>query len=233
MLLRTIVAALLGALLVSSCGSAAAEDITLRYASPDSPGDSLVIEADSEGRIRAEDGRGQMIFVLDGETYIVFENRGRRVVAKLRDHLQAGSELRQRLLASGALSAGGAEDSFRLVEHGPQRVGQWEGARYSVEPELSGPSLEAVVSTDPALARARAVAAPVFQAREAVGGAVLVIPARYGQLVRGLLDRGMPLKVDRLQLQSISEQPLPAGRFELPAPPMPIGDLRQLMRETG
>src|SRR5437763_900696 len=65
--LRLSIFALLGLL----ASAPAAADITIRYA-PDPPGERpLLVEADQEGRIRAEIGPGQLLLMRDSDIFVV------------------------------------------------------------------------------------------------------------------------------------------------------------------
>lgn len=219
-----ILLAVIGLVAMTGCGNA--QDMTLRYESADSPEDRLTIEA-SGGNIRAEDGRGQMIIVRDGESYVVFSPpAGGQAVTRIEDYEAVGAEIRARLLASGAFSD--EEDgAYRLEEEGQRTVGAWQGDVYSIGPvEAPGVSMELVISSDPALADARRVATPVFQAFERVSRAILIYPPDFIRLSDETLARGMPLSVSRRALQSIGTDPVPAARFDLPSPALSRDELR-------
>ncbi len=225
--------ALIGGLLalaLAACGSSAAQNnqaapppptaLTLVYASPERPEDRLTIQRDAAGRIRAEEGDGQFIIIRDGTTYLNPRppGGGERVIARLEDMLVIGAEVRANMVRAGVMQEGPDATAYRLVDQGPASVGQWRGRRFELDPEGSGVTLSAIISDDPALADARALAATVLEARARLEGAVFVFPEQYVRLEAELRGRGMPIMWDRQELRSISTDPVPASRFELPGP---------------
>lgn len=217
-------------LVLAACGSADAADTTLRYASVDNPDDTLVIEA-ADGRMRVEQSRGQMVIVRDGEEFLVFSPpSGGRAVARLADYLAVGGEVRARMVASGAMTGTSDDSPYSVREEGARTVGQWQGSVYSINPvNASGVSQEIVISTDPGLAEARAVAVAAFEALERPSRAVLVYPDQFVRLSSETLARGMPISYDGLQLRAVDHSPVAAERLELPQQPLSREQLRELM----
>lgn len=210
----------------AACGNAEAQDMTLTYKSNSSETDTLLIRSDGEGRVRIDDGRGQSIIIRDNQTYLVFPGPGRRDVARVDDFLAVGAEVREQMRRSGAYNP--SEGRYSVREEGPQVVGRWQGVRYYIErAEGSGRSSDVVLSNDPALAEARPVAVTAFQARARVGNAVLPDPAEFTRLSDEVMLRGMPIGVEGLELQSISNEPVPVEQFELPGPVLTRDQLRQ------
>ncbi|WP_114951885.1 hypothetical protein [Sphingosinicella terrae] len=228
--LWTMMAALSLAVL-PGCGEADAADTTLRYAVPDNPQDSLVIQAASDGRMRIEDGRGRLVLVRGDETLIVFlPPSGGRAAARLEDYLAVGAEVRERMVAAGAMTEGPDVERYAVRQGEPRTVGAWQGTTWSIDPvEAPGVTQEIVVSTDPALADVQRVAVDGFEAFEQPTRAVLVFPGEYLRLSRETMARGMPISVDGLDLQSVSRDPIPAGRFELNEPLLSRDQLRELV----
>ena len=232
--------ALIGSLLLLACTAGggtnaaagnqavAATDLTLRYASPDAPQSTMVIERDSAGRIRISEGERQALIIRDGRTYILFTppGPGGQIVAQLEDYLAVGAELRARMIAAGAMTGGTDNTAYRLDDRGEASIGQWRGRRYEVSPQGSGPNLEAVISSDPALADAHAVTRQAIGELERAARAVLVYPEQFTRMSLELLGRGMPIAWNGRTLQSMSTDPVAASRFELPTPPLSRDALR-------
>ena len=74
-------------LLASLGASPALADVTLRYATGESSDRRLTIEADERGRLRAEDDRGQIVIIRDGEAFLIQSAGGERTIARLDDFM--------------------------------------------------------------------------------------------------------------------------------------------------
>ena len=212
--------------------SAPAEaDVTLRYV-PDAPGTlGILIEADGQGRMRAEIAPGQLFIMRAGETFVVTPGAQGPNVSRLDDFLAVGTETAQAFEASHPVRNPPPQLHFRLVDRGPQTVGIWPGTRIAVEqigPHASAQDTEYVVSTDPALAEAGRMANWFFETE----GRILVTILRFDRaeftgVVRQLIARGTPLRVSgRFRLASIGADPVPASRFDLPGPVLSREQLR-------
>jgi hypothetical protein len=213
------------------CGGADAADTTLRYASPDNPDDTLVIEADSDGRMRVEDSHGRMVILRDGERYVVFSPpSGGRAATRLDDYMAVGAELRERMVRSGAMTGESDDTRYAVRQEGARTIGSWQGTVYSIDPvEAPGVSQEIVISDDPALADVRHVAVTALEAFEQPSRAVLVFPQAFDRLTTETLARGMPVSFNGLDLQTISRDPVAADRFELQESVLSRDQLRDLM----
>ncbi len=215
--------------LTVACDRAAA-DTTLRYASPDNPGETLTIESGSDGRLRVEDGRGQMVLTRDGVTYLTaFLPSRERVVVRLDDYMAVGAELRNRLLESGVLER---DDSTRYAPRpeGARTIGSWQGTLHSIGPvEAPGMIREIVISTDPALADVQRIAVTGIETFERPSRAVLIYPDAVTRWTSETLARGMPISYEGMNLQSVSREPVPAERFEPPQPILSRDQLRSQM----
>lgn len=216
--------------------SPATADVTVRYAPGSDAGQSLVIEADDAGRVRAEGSRGQLIIIRDGETYMSPPAGEGRFAARLEDFFAVGAEMFNRLLGEGMQVT--RPSGYTLTTRGPETVGQWQGTFYSIDPEggapdadAAGRGLELVVSSDPALSAAGRASGQVFGAlirtlAMAFGGA----PAALGEHAEDVLGRGTVLRMDRqFRLESVSTGPVPASRFDLPGPVLSREQLRTQM----
>ena len=101
--------ALLGLLL----SAPAAADLTIHYA-PEPPSDRpLIIEADGQGRMRADLGAGQLIMMRDGDIFVVTVGEDHPNVVRLDDFLAVAAEFSVRVpgkppdpwgIASGSLT---------------------------------------------------------------------------------------------------------------------------------
>jgi hypothetical protein len=215
-------------LLLAALADPAFAAVTLRYA-PDSEGGlGRVIEADDAGNIRAESSNGQMLMILGSEIYLVMPARYDGAVIRLEDALALAAELRV------AVGPPPAPARHRIVERGPQRIGQWEGTLYWIDPlppvgqELRS---EIVIANDPAL---RAAGRAFIQVEEAetrlFNAAFGNPPTDYVTLVRGLFDRGLMLRIaGRYRLEGVSGSAIPPERFRLPGPVLSRDAYRALL----
>lgn len=233
MRLPLLIAAALAAL---AGASPAAADVTVRYAPGREGGQSLVIEADDQGRVRAEGGRGQLIIIRDGETYMSPPSEDGAFAARLEDFFAVGAEMFDRLVGEGMRVT--RPSGYTLNTRGPETVGQWQGVLYAIDPVGAAPSpdpdnrgLELVVSNDPALTAAGRASGQVFGAlirtfAMAFGGAA---PGLTGH-AQEVLGRGTVLRMDgQFRLESVGTGPVPASRFDLPGPVLSRDELRARM----
>lgn len=234
------VLAIIGTLLLLACApggnnmaeaEAAAADLTLRYASPDAPALTMVIERDSAGRIRVSEGDRQALIIRDGTSFLLFTppGPGGQIVVRLEDFLAVGAEVRANMVRAGAMTSEPGDTAYRLNDRGEATVGQWRGRRYELSPAGSGPSLTAVISSDPALSKAHALAVRAIGEFDRPARAVLIYPEQFTRMSAALLGRGLPIEWDGRALQGIATDPVPAARFELPGPVLSRDQLRERM----
>lgn len=208
---------------------AADADLTLRFADPDTPQSTMVIERDSTGRIRISEGERQALIIRDRTTYMIFTppGAGGQIVARLEDYIAIGGEIRARMIEAGAMTGQPDNTAYRINDRGEVTIGQWRGRRYELEPAGSGPNLEAVISTDPALAEAHALTRQAIGELERAARAVLIYPDQFTRMSGELLGRGMPIGWNGRNLQSVSTEPVGASRFELPSSALSREALRE------
>ena len=204
----------------------AAADVTLRYAADEAGELAMVIEADDAGNIRAERGNGQAMIIRENEIFLVLPFEGRPVV-RFEDALALAAEARGDATPT-------ARERNRLVDRGAQRVGQWEGRLYWIEPlPPAGDRLrsEIVIATDPALVPAGRLFARVEEEEARMFRAAFAVPpSDYLELSRGLFDRGLMLRIaGRYRLEGLSDAPVPAERFALPGPVLSRDAYRELL----
>jgi len=222
------VLALLGLLLASP----AAADVTIRYA-PDPPNNrGLIIEADAQGRVRAETGPGQLLITRDGVTYVVTPGEEGPRVSRLDDFLVIATEAARAYRRANPVRTPPPELHYRLRERGPETVGIWPGTRIDIEVIGSTSEDSAsqwVTSADPALAEAGRIANGIFEVQSRIFETVISNPGELMALLQQLRQRGAPLRLGgQYHLESLSADPVPAGRFDLPGPVLSQAQLRAL-----
>lgn len=204
--------------LMAAVAGPAAASITLRYAADEPSNISVVIEADDAGNIRAEHDNGQLLMILGDQTYLVVPRDGQMLVVRFEDFLSLLVEMRR-----PAPGASPAPQPARLVERGPERVGQWQGTLYWVEPLPPADARlrsEYVIAADSALASAGRLFTRVETLEARIFQAAFNLPeSEHVAIARRLLDSGLTLRIaGRYRLEAISDAPVPAERFRLPGP---------------
>ena len=228
MRLQLSIIGLLGLLL----SAPAAADVTIRYA-PDPPNNrGLLIEADGQGRIRAETGPGELVIIRDGVTYVVTPGAEGPRISRLDDFLVIATEAARAFRQAHPMRSTPPETHYRLSERGPETVGIWPGTRIDIE-EIGSTRAESasqwVASSDPALAEAGRIANRVFEVQTRIFATVIWNPGELVALLQQLRERGAPLRLGgQYRLESLSADPVPAGRFELPGPVLSQAQLRAL-----
>jgi hypothetical protein len=209
----------------------AAADITLRYATEPPSDRVLLIEADGQGRIRAEIAPGQLLIRRGGEIFVVTPGEEGPNVSRLDDFLVIATEMGHAYEASHPIRTPPPALHYRLTERGPEAVGTWQGTRIAVEQIGSrdpAAATEYVVSTDPALAEAGRIANWFFETQGRIQATILRFDREeLMTLLRQLIARGTPLRVSgQYRLQSIGADLVPATRFDLPGPVLSRQQLR-------
>lgn len=217
-------------LLLAALAHPALAAITLRYGPDEGNGPGgLVIEMDDAGNIRAEGNDGNVMLIRGDEVHLVLPPRYDRAVVRLEDALALTAEMR---VVTGPRPP---PERSRLVERGPQRIGQWDGTLFWIEPLPpvgQRQRSEIVIAADPALAAAARAFARVIDVQVRLVNAAFNAPDNdYSNLSRGLFQRGLMLRVSGLnRLESISDAPIPAARFALPGPVLSREAYRALLR---
>ena len=210
-------------LFAAALATPAAADMTITYA-PDSPGGrGLVIEVDDAGRIRAENGPGQMLIMRDGDIYVVTPGEETPTVARIDDFLAVAEEGARAFRQSGFLRLPSPDTHYRLNDRGPQTVGSWPGTLLAIEqvgphdPELDA---QWVVSSDPALAEPGRIVLRVLDVMARLAHALVGdSPPEFMARLNEVRSRGALLRIVRqYRLESVGTDPVPASRFELPGP---------------
>ena len=216
------------AALVAFCLAAPAyADVTIRYVQ--AGGQSLIIEADEQGRIRAEGPAGPLLIIRDGTTYVMPPVEGERMVVRLEDYVAiVAGPLRER---TAGLINPSSHTQFVLRERGSETVGRWQGTLYSIEPV--GPheaheNVELVVSSDPALAPVGRAAEPVFAVIVSMFNLVAgEDPPEFIRHYRSVREgRTLLRNGDVYRLESVSTGAVPTSRFDLPRPVLSRDQLR-------
>jgi hypothetical protein len=199
----------------------ASGDVTIQYVPVGNSNQHVTIEADAAGNIRSEAGPGQVFLIrADGQVFLAVpgdETEFARMddyVALLEAHRRANPNPN---------NAPQRPAHYVLETRGEEQVGQWRGVRYVVA--QAGPhdrdlDQDAVISADPALAEAGRAAARLFEVQgRALSAAFGAGQPERARLLTDLYGRGLALRVSIIfRVESVSTDPVPAGRFAIPAP---------------
>lgn len=219
------------ALVALALSAPAAADVTLRYAPDSEGGRGLVIEADDAGRIRAETGPGQLLIMRDGDTYVVTPAEERPRVVRIDDFIAMAEEA-ARAFRRRLVNPTPSGTRYRLTDRGPQTVGAWPGTLLAIEqigPHDPERDAQWVVSSDPAMVAPGRIALRVMEIQIRLADVMMgEEPPEFTARLHELHGRSAPLRIVGLyRLESLSADPVPASRFELPGPVMSREQLRQ------
>lgn len=201
------------ALLLAAC-SDTPEDVTARYALANGAG-TLVIKAAANGDARVDSG-GQTLIRHDGTEYLLARDAQGAFAARVDDMIAVmGALLRE----GGVQPTGlGPQPDFALTRKGEETVAGVPGELWVVRAgAASSASAEAVVSTDPELAKVGEALA--MQTRLGAAGMEQIQGGRGNleKAVQEMLAKGMVLRFGpALTLQSLERAPIDPGSFALP-----------------
>jgi hypothetical protein len=225
--------AFIPAIFLLAFAAPAQADVTLRYAADGQNMNSLVVEADDHGNVRAEANASLVFLIRGGETYLVRETPTGPAVARLADALAIATESHAH--PTGGIALHVRRQRFTVVPHGQERVGEWNGAAYRLEtvpPATGGSARVMVVSTDPALAPLALIMEEVMMVETRLFQAALGVapdPEEDRQM-HELLGRGLILRSsDYVHLDRLTRDPVPAERLALPGPILSRDQLRALL----
>lgn len=219
---------------LATAAAPARADTVIRYELAQHPGRPLVIQADGEGHVRADNGDGQTLILRDGEIYALLPNPdGGVTVTRFADFMGVMLDVFRQMFGAGAFSELPAAH-FTATAHGPETVGQWPGTRYTIDPAgpggEAGDSVDVVISEDPALAPA---GRPVAQVFGALIRAVFALGAEQPELAilaDQTFGRGLVLRLNQThRLIAIAEEEVAPERYVLPGPVFDRAQLHALM----
>jgi len=208
---------------------AAHADLTAVYgmAAPNGP-PFMTLEIAANGDIRGTMMSGGIAFIAHGgHAFVILKGADGPIVSRVEDVATATSEqiakIRPDMRARIAEQAG----ALTLTLNGMRTVnGRTGDAYYIQQPDgtLSGQPW-AVISHDPELAPlARAMADQFAMSMKLMGQAV---PSAAFQPMLDVLQKGAPILMTGIQLQSVSDRPIPPSEFVLPAKPQTLDQVRQ------
>ncbi|WP_448663083.1 hypothetical protein ACG3SL_21030 [Sphingomonas sp. CJ20] len=202
------------ALLLAGC-SKAPEDLTARYTLAGGGG-TIAVKAAANGDARV-DSREQTLIRKGGVEYIVLNDPRGAYAAKVPEFVAVIGELARE---AGMKPTGlGPQTDYAIVKEGTETVAEQKGDVWKVRPAKGAAktTVEAVISSDPALANAGSALA--MQTRFGAAGMAQVQGGldNLEKRVAEMLDKGLVLRFgDALKLTEIERTPLPETLFALP-----------------
>lgn len=209
-------------------------DVTGRFETVDE--DALIdmemtIEADDVGNVRMQmAGSSGYYLLLDGELFIVQRDADGSLVMRLSDAMTISLETADRMGASDLFKSAKDElPDWDLAPMGDVTVGNRQGVAYGVRPNPGEEPVHElmVISSDPQLAP---LGQAIMRAQEASlngMGQFRAILAQVSGELSAAIEKGAPLRMMQIELTDVSFDTIPAGRFELPAEPLTIEQLRE------
>jgi|GEM_PF-2349531 len=190
----------------------------------------MTIEADEHGNVRTQMARlGAYFLVSDGEFYQVATSEEGPSVIRLADLMAIQKEFAEDFFADRLEAWEKPTETFAPMDE--ETVGSRVGTGYGIvnddNPEPQYALL--VISDDPQLA-------PLGQAlansNEAMAdsmngwGAMGTVLRMMNDEMVAVMRKGAPLRMMSIELTDVSLDPIPAERFELPAQPLTIEEIR-------
>ena len=227
---RTLIA---GAILASVLAAPAQADIAARYKTNDENAVmnmEMTVEADNEGNVRTQMAHLGAYFLLsDGELFQVANSESGLFVVRVSDLMRVQGEIAQEMFQNPPPEMDLPKQSFAPMD--PEIVSERQGIGYGIVsddyPEPRYASI--VVSDDPALAPLGDAVVRSHQAMASSASAWGSMGTMLGMMneeMLAVLRKGAPLRLMKLELTDISTEMIPAERFELPAEPLTIEELR-------
>lgn len=219
------------ALLVAA--SPAAADVTLRY-SGDEP---MIVEALADGTGRISFGEDSVILTPDGVSWVIVHAEATPFAVRHDELALATAEWAHE---QGLVADKPADQTFTIVEAGPEKVAGRIGTRFRLLPRVAAgerpkmPATDAILSADADLAPAGRVLARHLLATTDMTGMVAAPRAGLRQAFAALLEKGTVLRLSGLmKLESVDRAPIPRTHFALPARILDRAEFKAWLRRLG
>jgi hypothetical protein len=218
------------ALVLLSSGALA--DTTAVYKSGNPGFDlSMTIEIADNGNVRYQMSAGNAYgLVVNGVDYFVEVGPQGPVVQRMNDLVTVQKELMASFLKD--LPAPPKSEGPELIQSGKVTVQGREGRAY-IHPSNKGtkqPYAEVVVSDDPKLAPIGRVMANQFSKSTVMLGSMLGHGPGHFTEIETALRSGTAIRFAGMELTTVNDAKIDPGRFELPAQPETIDQIRARMR---
>lgn len=215
-------------LLVASPAPALA-DLTAKYVVPKA-GFTMTVEIATNGDIHGDVGRpGQSFITRAGHGYFIQSGPTGPAVMRVEDMGTVMAEQTRKLDPKFREEMQQHAPTIKLVQKGTMTINGRTGAAFFMQaPNGSlSPMPWAVISSDPALAPLGA--AMVRQFEMSLTTMSSTMGTRPFANMLAVLRTGAPIFFTGAELASISTAPIPSSRFELPAKPATLDEVRAVM----
>lgn len=190
----------------------------------------MTVEVDASGNLRLQmAGMGSYYLVRDGDLFVIQKDNEGFSVSRMADLLAVQQEAMSRLGWKGSeILEGHSPPSATFAPMGEEMVGGRTGTGYGIVSEGNTEPVYAsiVIGSDPELAPlGQALAAAQDASIKGMGSMGSMLGMMNAQMIE-LLQEGAPLRMLKIELTDVSFDPIPETRFELPAEPLTIEQLR-------
>ncbi len=230
--MRKLLASVL-ALALPAFTSPASADVAGRYEAKGK--DALIdmemtIETTDAGDVRAQmAGQSNYFLLKDGVLYTVGRAGDAPVVERVADMLAVQSETLQRMGASRLMQeAQSKAPHMEFVKMGPESVGPWKGDGFGVKSGTggAGPYVAFVMSDDPRIAPLGKGIAAMNSDITGRAGSLMPGFGMLGQEFLKFLSNGTPIRMLNIELTDVSYDRISPDRFELPAAPLTLEQVK-------
>lgn len=218
--------------LFAVCGSAAHADVTAVYKSSSKAFDmAMTVEIADDGKVRYQMSVGSTYgLVIDDVDYFVQVGPQGSIVQRVADLMTAQKEAMAGFLREVPTIP--KENGPELILSGTTEINGRPGRAYIYASQMGhkDPTPVVVVSDDPKLAQIGKVMAHQFSKSSAMMGGMLgQVPGQFSEMER-ILKSGAAIRFAGMELASISDGEIDPKRFELPAPPQSLDQVRASMK---
>jgi hypothetical protein len=192
---------------------------------------SMTVEIADDGKVRYQMSAGNTYgLVLDGVDYFVQTDARGQVVDRVNDLVTAQKEAMADFLAKMPPPA--MNDGPKLIPFGKVTINGREGRAFVYESQKDAKEADpvVVVSDDPKLATLGRVMASQFSKSTAMLGGMMGRTPSTAAEMETALNSGAAISFAGMELVSISDAKIDPKRFELPAEPETLDQIRARMK---
>jgi hypothetical protein len=190
----------------------------------------MTIETNDAGDVRAQmAGQSNYFLLKSGVLYTVGRGEAGPIVERVADMLAVQAETMRRLGMSDQLAeAAGKLPQLEFAKIGPEAVGTWQGDAFGVKSDSDeiGPYAAFVISDDPRIAPLGKAIAAMNSDMMGTAGKMMPGFGQLGQAFMKFLSNGTPVRMMNFELTDVSDDRISPERFDVPAPPQTLEQLK-------
>ncbi|MEO5494154.1 MAG: hypothetical protein ABIR08_09015 [Sphingomonas sp.] len=206
-------------------------DLTANYVGPNGF-ISIKIEVASNRDVRGATSNPNAYFIThDGHGYMIQASFDGPAVMRIEDMSLVMQEQMKKLTATMPKDAAKNVPTMELVKGGVVTIRGRKGIAYYMSTQAGGKPVGppfVVISSDPTLAPLGAAMAYQFDMSVAAMGQFFAGTNPF-KSVQDVLKTGAPLVFTGFELDTVTDEPIPAARFALPAPALSLEGVRKNM----